>query len=92
MRIGLAGFLLAGCAGTAAPPAADHGAAVAACAAAVAEHVGKGADAVVASWAGGSGTGGVVAVTDAGADGTERRHDCEVDADGRVVALRHPGA
>ena len=69
----------------------DHGAAVAVCAAAVAAHVGKPADAVAASWVGQGGEGsGVVAVTDAGAAGDERRHLCEVDANGRVRAIRHP--
>lgn len=94
MRIGLAlaALLLVGCTETGAPPAADHGAAVAACAAAVAGHVGKGADEVVASWAGDTAGGGIVTVTDAAAGGTDRLHECEVDADGRVVALRHPGA
>ena len=63
-----------------------------ACAAVVAEHVGKPVEAVAAGRADrGSGI-SVVAVTDAGGAGGERVHTCEVDAAGRVLAIRHPGA
>lgn len=86
---------LAGCASTpAAVPEADHGAAIAACAAAVAAHVGKPVEAVTAAWTGAPAGGlGVVGVTDvvSGAGG-ERFHTCEVDDAGRVQAIRHPGA
>ena len=34
----------------------------------------------------------VVVVTDASGAGGERVHTCEVDAAGRVLAIRHPGA
>ena len=85
-------LVLAGCA-TAPAPEADHGAAVAACAAAVAAHVGKPVEAVAAAWSGPSAEGGgVVTVTDAGGAGGERLHTCAVDAGGRVLAIRHPGA
>jgi hypothetical protein len=71
----------------------DQAAAVAACAAAVAAHVGKPTDAVVASWSGPTAAGGgLVTVTDAQSVGAERLHSCEVDAGGRVVAILHPGA
>jgi hypothetical protein len=95
MRLaGLAvGALLAGCAAGEAPPAADHRAEVAACAAAVAAHVGKGVEAVEASWTGTTEAGtGMVTVSDAQGSGGERVHTCEVDAAGRVLAIRHPGA
>jgi hypothetical protein len=89
----MAGMIaLAGCA--AAPPAGPSPeAAVAACAAAVAAHVGKPVDAVVATWSGPSAAGGgLVTVTDAQSAGAERLHSCEVDAGGAVVAILHPGA
>lgn len=88
-------FVMLGLAGCAAAPApeADHGPAVAACAAAVAAHVGKPVDAVTATWTGASAEGtGVVTVTDAAGTGGERLHTCEVDAAGTVRAIRHPGA
>ena len=88
-----AAVLLAACGAEETPPAAGHEAAVAACAAAVATHVGKGTDAVTANWAGTTAAGaGIVAVTDAGGSGGERLHQCEVDGAGRVLAIRHPGA
>jgi hypothetical protein len=89
---GLAMLVLGACAdGTATPPA--HAAEVAACAAAVAGHVGKGVDAVSASWAGTTAGGvGVVSVTDVEGSGSDRLHTCEVDGSGRVLAIRHPGA
>ena len=66
---------------------------VAACAAAVAAHVGKGVDAVSASWTGTTEAGtGIVTVSDAQGAGAERVHTCEVDGAGRVLAIRHPGA
>jgi hypothetical protein len=84
-------LVLAGCA---APPAPEgHAAEVAACAAAVAAHVGKGIEAVEASWTGTTKAGtGMVTVSDAQASGDERVHTCEVDGAGRVLAIRHPGA
>jgi hypothetical protein len=85
-------LLLAACSGTP-DPEADRSAAVTACAAAVARHVGKPVDAVAATWTGASAEGiGVVTVTDAGAAGGERLHTCEVGASGEVRAIRHPGA
>jgi len=91
----LAGLLLilAGCAAAPAPAPENHDAAVAACAAAVAAHVGKGVEAVSASWTGPTAAGtGMVTVSDAAGAGTERVHTCEVDGAGRVLAIRHPGA
>ncbi|HET9069071.1 MAG TPA: hypothetical protein VFN28_10540 [Amaricoccus sp.] len=88
-------LLLAGCAAApvSAPRPESHEAGVAACAAAVAAHVGKDVGAVQASWAGATEGGvGVVSVTDAGSAGGERLHTCEVDGAGRVLAIRHPGA
>ena len=83
--------MLAGCAAEA--PAPDHAAEVAACAAAVAAHVGKGTDAVAASWTGVTEAGmGMVTVSDAQGTGVERVHTCEVDGAGRVLAIEHPGA
>jgi hypothetical protein len=62
-------------------------------AAAVAAHVGKPTDAVAASWSGATEAGtAMVTVSDAEAGGAERVHTCEVDAAGRVRAIRHPGA
>ena len=90
-----AGLLLAlaGCAAAPTPAPESHDAEVAACAAAVAAHVGKGTDAVAASWTGTTEAGtGIVTVSDAQAAGGERVHTCEVDPAGRVLALRHPGA
>ncbi len=82
---------LAGCA--AQPAAVEHGAAVDACAAAVAAHVGKPVEAVAPSWTGTTAEGrDVVTVTDDQGAGGERRHTCEVDAAGQVLAIRHPGA
>jgi hypothetical protein len=84
---------LAGCAPAGTPEAANHGAEVEACAAAVAAHVGKGRDAVTARWAGTTAGGlGVVTVSDAQGAAGERVHDCEVDGAGRVLAIRHQGA
>lgn len=84
---------LAGCAPTERPAALEPAAAVGACAAAVAAHVGKGTDAVTATWSGATADGGgMVTVTDAQAGGAERLHTCEVDAGGRVMAILHPGA
>lgn len=94
MRVsGLAAIaLLAGCAAGETPTAADHGAEVAACAATVAAHVGKGTDAVAATWTGTTATGtGMVTVTDAQGAGSERLHTCEVDGAGRILAILHPG-
>jgi hypothetical protein len=84
-------LVLAGCA--AAPAPESHAPEVAACAAAVAAHVGKAVDAVSASWTGTTPEGlGLVTVSDAGGAGGERVHTCEVDGTGRVLAIRHPGA
>lgn len=80
-------LVLAGCAAAPAPEAVND-AAVAACAAAVAEHVGTDASRVSAAWSGV----GVVTVTDTAGTGGERLHTCDVDATGRVLAIRHPGA
>ena len=56
-------------------------------------HVGKPAEAVSARFdAVGADGVSVVVVTDAGGAGGERMHTCEVDAAGRVLAIRHPGA
>jgi hypothetical protein len=84
---------LAGCSVAEQPAGPDPAAAVGACTAAVAAHVGKSADAVVAAWSGATASGGgMVTATDAQAGGAERLHSCEVDAGGRVVAILHPGA
>ncbi len=73
---------------------AARAAQVNACTAAVAAHVGKPTDAVVAEWTGATTTAGtaVVTVRDDQGGGRERVHTCEVDAGGRVLAIRHPGA
>jgi hypothetical protein len=84
---------LMGCAAETGTAEADRTALVAACAAAVAAHVGKGADAVTATWTGTTPEGiGLVAVGDAQESGAERVHVCEVDGAGRVLAIEHPGA
>ena len=91
MRVAGLMLVLAGCA--AAPAPENHAAEVAACAAAVAAHVGKAVDAVSASWTGTTAAGtGIVTVSDAQGAGAERVHTCEVDGAGRVLAIRHPGA
>jgi hypothetical protein len=96
MRAGwvLAVAAVTGCAAeTVDAPEAAREAQVAACAAAVAAHVGKPTDAVAASWSGATEAGtAMVTVSDAEAGGAERVHTCEVDAAGRVRAIRHPGA
>ena len=87
--------LLAGCAAQPAPDAAEAARAgeARACAAAVAEHVGKTEDAVTATWDHATARGTTVfVVTDAEASGSDRVHTCEVDAAGRVLAILHPGA
>ncbi len=82
---------LAACAAEEAP--ADRSAEVAACAAAVAAHVGKPVAAVSAAWTGATAAGGgIVTVADLEGAGGERVHTCEVDAAGNVLAIRHPGA
>jgi hypothetical protein len=89
MRLAGVALVVAACA--AAPE--SHEAEVAACAAAVAAHVGKGVEAVSASWSGMTEAGtGMVTVSDAAGAGGERVHTCEVDGGGRVLAVRHPGA
>jgi hypothetical protein len=82
---------IAGCA--AAAPEPDAVRLEQACAAVVAGHVGKPVEAVAATL-GPNGEAGVsvVVVTDASGAGGERVHTCEVDAAGRVLAIRHPGA
>jgi hypothetical protein len=99
MRLAGLMLVLAGCAAApgaenqAASRAQDHAAAVAACAGAVAAHVGKAVDAVAASWTGTTEAGtGIVGVSDTQGTGGERTHTCEVDGAGRVLAIRHPGA
>jgi hypothetical protein len=88
---GLAALALAGCAAGPAPVASlDPSAAAAACAAAIAAHVGKPVEAVSAVWDGPTpGGGGTVTVTDAAAGTGERVHRCTVRADGSVAALSH---
>ena len=84
--------VLAGCAAATPRRRGDHAAEVEACAAAVAAHVGKGAEAVAARWTGADRAGiGIVTVSDAQGAGAERVHTCEVDGAGRVLAIRHPG-
>jgi hypothetical protein len=93
MRLrGLIALALAGCA--AQPEAgADRSRLVAACAMAVAAHVGKTMDAVTAEWTGTTPAGiGLVTVSDAAGAGGERVHTCEVDGAGQVLRLDHPGA
>jgi len=64
-----------------------------ACAAAVASHIGKPVEAVSSVWDHETPDGGaVVTVTDTTPGGSDRVHSCEVDAGGRVLAIRHPGA
>lgn len=90
---GFAALAAAACAPEPAPVSEDRSAEVAACAAAVAAHVGKPVEAVTAAWTGASADGtGIVTVTDATGAGGERVHTCEVDAGGRVRAILHPGA
>lgn len=90
-------MLLAGLAGCAAQPAPDaveaaRAAQAQACAAAVADHVGKPEEAVTATWDHATATGTTVfVVTDAGGSGGERLHTCEVDDAARVLAILHPG-
>lgn len=89
----LAALATAACAPPPAPVAEDQATEVAACAAAVAAHVGKPVEAVAAAWTGASTEGtGIVTVTDATGAGGERVHTCEVEAGGRVRAILHPGA
>jgi hypothetical protein len=90
----LAVAAVAGCAAeTAGTPETARETQVAACAAAVAAHVGKPTDAVAASWTGATEAGtATVTVSDAEAGGAERVHTCEVDAAGQVRAIEHPGA
>jgi hypothetical protein len=84
---------LAGCAAQTESAGPDRSALVAACAAAVAEHVGKGTEQVEAAWAGTSPAGlGLVRVSDAQGAGAERVHSCEVDGAGGVLRIDHPGA
>jgi hypothetical protein len=92
MRVATLLLLLAGCAEGPAPDA-GAGVAVAACAEAVAAHVGKDTSAVTATWSGVGPDGlGMVTVTDAAGAGAERLHTCTVDGSGRVREIRHPGA
>lgn len=71
----------------------DEAAATVACASAVAEHVGKPVGAVAATWSGVSSAGvATVTVSDAAGAGGERVHLCEIDREGRVRAILHPGA
>jgi hypothetical protein len=90
----LAVLAVAGCAAeTAGAPEAARQTQVAACASAVAAHVGKPTDGVAASWTGATEAGiAIVTVSDAEAGGAERVHTCEIDAAGQVRAIRHPGA
>jgi hypothetical protein len=63
-----------------------------ACAVAVANHIGKPVEAVSSVWDHATPDGGaVVTVTDTTPGGTDRVHDCEVDAAAQVHALIHPG-
>lgn len=85
---------LAGCTAQPAPEAAEaaRAAEAQACAAAVADHVGKPEAAVTATWDHVTPKGTTVfTVTDAGAAGGERLHTCEVDDAARVLAILHPG-
>jgi hypothetical protein len=88
---GLAALAFAGCAAGPAPVAGpDPAAAVAACAAATAAHVGKPVEAVSAAWDGPAADGGgTVTVSDASAGEGERVHRCTLRADGSVAALSH---
>ena len=92
--LGLVAVMLAGCGAQPAPDPAEAARAVQAqaCAAAVAEHVGRDVGAVTASLDHVTPAGTTVfVVTDAQANGGERLHTCEVDAAGRVLAILHPG-
>ena len=87
-------FLAAGCAAQPTPDAGEAARAVQAraCAAAVADHVGKAEEAVTATWNHVTPAGTTVfTVTDAGESGGDRLHTCEVDDAGRVLAILHPG-
>ena len=93
-RAGLIAVTLAGCAAQPAPDEAEatRAAQAQACAAAVAQHVGKGVDAVTATLDHATPEGTTVfVVTDAQGSGGERVHTCEVDASARVLAILHPG-
>jgi hypothetical protein len=88
----LGGAAIAGCA-VQTVPGPDVAGIERACSGVVADHVGKPAAAVSARFdAVGADGVSVVVVTDAGGAGGERIHTCEVDAAGRVLAIRHPGA
>jgi hypothetical protein len=80
---------LAGCAGASAPaPDSDatrRAVQATACGAAVAEHVGKRADAVQVTWTGAGADG--IATFEARDDG--RLHSCTIDAAGRVLRIDH---
>jgi hypothetical protein len=83
---------VAGCTPEAVPEP-DAGSLERTCAGIVAEHVGKPVEAVAARFeATGANGVSIVVVTDAGGAGGERVHTCEVDAAGRVLAIRHTGA
>jgi hypothetical protein len=95
MRVLYLALPVAGLLAACAAPQNDPGAAASvgqgqerACAVAVAAHVGKEPGAVTAAMAepGADGT-ALVNVTDGG-----RLHTCAVDADLRVIEIRHPGA
>jgi hypothetical protein len=95
MRLRFLVLPMAGLLAACAAPENDPGAAVSlgndqerACALAVAAHVGKAPGAVTAVMAEPSADGtALVNVTDGG-----RLHSCAVDADLRVIEIRHPGA
>lgn len=79
-------LLLGACAAEPPEPAPPSAAGAEACQAAVAAHVGKGVDAVAVDWVETRPDG--VEVFEA-VDGS-RRHTCDVDAAGRVLAIDHP--
>ena len=99
-RIGivLALAALAGCAQSSSETAGEkqgiqRAAQQQACAAAVANHIGKPVDAVSSVRDRETADGGaVVTVTDTTPGGSDRVHTCEVDAAAQVHAILHPGA
>ena len=93
MRRLLPGLLLLLCACTPpAPDAASEPAALAACADAVARHVGRPVGAVRATWSGETAEGGLVTVSDSAGGAGERVHRCILGPDGTVRALEHTGS
>ncbi len=96
--LGLLALALAGCATGGSAPVSEATVALRAaqeqaCKVAVAKHVGKGVDAVMAAWTGLTKDGtAIVTVSDEDPRATsgERVHTCEVDENAQVLAILHP--